>query len=572
MGIPLRLLLVEDSEDDAVLLARELSKGPFDVTYERVETEETIRQAIKSNKWDLIITDHNLPTMDSKQCLSMVKAMDSDIPIIVVSGCIGEDVAVEAMKSGAHDYIMKGNLQRLLPAVTREVREAASRRARRRAEETIHHMAFHDALTGLANRHEFEHRLQNALLSAKEYDVSHAVLYLDLDQFKIINDTCGHIAGDEFLRRLAREFRMHVREGDTLARLGGDEFGILLEHCNGEQAQKVGDTLLKAVQSLKFEWQKQVVTISVSIGQVEIDASAKDVTEILQQADIACFTAKDLGRNRCYKYRSDDEELARRHGEMQWVTRINHALTTDRFFLAYQKIFSLDNNAPQMYEFLLRLHDENHKVVAPSTFIPAAERYNLMANVDRWVVNEVFRFVAKESESGGQFLPECCFINLSGNSLSDDGFFGYIREKLQQYQIDPSRICFEITETATISRLDSAVSFIKDIKNIGARFALDDFGSGLSSFSYLKTIPVDYLKIDGGFVMNMIEDHMDCAFVDVINRLGHVAGLKTIAEFVENNTIHQKLVEIGVDFAQGYALHQPEPLSALYPVAESAQA
>ena len=569
MGIPLRLLLVEDSEDDAILLARELSKGPFDVSYERVETEETIRKAIKSNKWDLIITDHNLPTMDSKQCLSMVKSMDSDIPIIVVSGCIGEDVAVEAMKSGAHDYIMKGNLQRLLPAVTREIREAESRRARRRAEETIHHMAFHDALTGLANRHEFEHRLQNALMSAKEYEISHAVLYLDLDQFKIINDTCGHIAGDELLRRLAREFRRHVREGDTLARLGGDEFGVLLEHCNGEQAQKVSEGLLKAVQALDFEWQKQVVAISVSIGQVEIDATAKDVTEILQKADIACFTAKDLGRNRSYQYRTDDEELARRHGEMQWVTRINHALSNNRFFLAYQKIFSLKQKTPQMYEFLLRFHDENNKVVSPSAFIPAAERYNLMAGIDRWVVNEVFQFVAKESQSGGRFLPECCFINLSGNSLSDDGFFSYIREKLEQYQIDPSLICFEITETATISRLNSAVSFIKDIKNIGAKFALDDFGSGLSSFSYLKTIPVDYLKIDGGFVINMLEDHMDCAFVDVINQLGHVAGLKTIAEFVENEAVHNKLKEMGVDFAQGYGLHQPEPIASLYPIAES---
>ena len=569
MGIPLRLLLVEDSEDDAILLARELSKGPFDVSYERVETEETVRNAIKSNKWDLIITDHNLPTMDSKQCLSMVKSMDSDIPIIVVSGCIGEDVAVEAMKSGAHDYIMKGNLQRLLPAVTREIREAESRRARRRAEETIHHMAFHDALTGLANRHEFEHRLQNALISAKEYDVSHAVLYLDLDQFKIINDTCGHIAGDELLRRLAREFRRHVREGDTLARLGGDEFGVLLEHCNGEQAQKVSEGLLRAVQALDFEWQKQVVAISVSIGQVEIDATAKDVTEILQKADIACFTAKDLGRNRSYQYRSDDEELARRHGEMQWVTRINHALSNNRFFLAYQKIYSLTDDEPPLYEFLLRLHDENNKIVSPSAFIPAAERYNLMAGIDRWVVNEVFQFVAKEARAKSRFLPACCFINLSGNSLSDDGFFSYIREKLEQYQIDPSRICFEITETATISRLNSAVAFIKDIKNIGAKFALDDFGSGLSSFSYLKTIPVDYLKIDGGFVINMLEDHMDCAFVDVINQLGHVAGLKTIAEFVENDAVHNKLKEMGVDFAQGYALHQPEPIASLFQVTES---
>ena len=212
-----------------------------------------------------------------------------------------------------------------------------------------------------------------------------------------------------------------------------------------------------------------------------------------------------------------------------------------------------------MYEFLLRLRDENHKVVSPTAFIPAAERYNLMPGIDRWVVNEVFKYLADASATGSE-LPECSFINLSGNSLSDDGFFGYIREKLQQYRLDPSLICFEITETATISRLNSAVAFIKEIKNIGAKFALDDFGSGLSSFAYLKTIPVDYLKIDGGFVINMLEDHMDCAFVDVINQLGHVAGLKTIAEFVETEAIHAKLKEMGVDFAQGYGLHQPEPL------------
>lgn len=562
MGIPLRLLVVEDSEDDAVLLARELTKGEFDVTYERVETEATMRLALESNKWDIIITDHNLPSLDSGHALLVVKSLDSEIPIIVVSGSMGEDVAVAAMKSGAHDYIMKDNLSRLVPAVEREIREAESRRARRRAEETIHHMAFHDALTGLANRNEFEQCVYSALAMAKERKLSHALLYLDLDQFKIINDTCGHVAGDELLRQLAKEINRHVREHDTLARLGGDEFGVLLECCSAEHALIIAESLRTAIQEFRFNWSGQVFSLGVSIGQVAIDETSEDVTEILRAADIACYTAKDMGRNRIYQYRIDDVELTRRHGEMKWVTRINQALENDSFVLFQQKMAVLSGNTPvEMFEFLVRIQEEGSRIVSPAAFIPAAERYNLMPGIDRWVVDHAFLHMAKLSREGNVGRQYQCFINLSGASLSDKDFFNFIRNKLIAYALEPSSICFEITETATISNLGRAVEFIKEIKRQGFKFALDDFGSGLSSFSYLKSIPVDYLKIDGGFVINMLNDHMDCAFVDVINRLGHVAGLQTIAEFVESEVVMLKLKDLGVDFAQGYHIHQPEPIN-----------
>ena len=555
---PLKLLLVEDSEDDALLLIRELKQGGYVPEYLRVDSEEDMYVALGNNDWDIVITDHNLPGFGSGRAIEIVSEQGGDVPVIIVSGSIGEDVAVSAMKAGAHDYIMKNNLKRLVPAIERELREAVNRKVTRQARDTIHHMAYHDALTGLANRHEFKLRLDHAINSAVTEDCTHILVYLDLDQFKIINDTSGHHAGDELLRQLGVLLRDAVRESDCLARLGGDEFGILLEHCSMERAKDIAGKILGMVRDFRFSWDGKSFVIGASMGMVVIDGHGESASDVLKSADMACYLAKDKGRNRYHIYNIDDKEMLLRHGEMEWVSRINQALQNDQFVLYQQGIFPVqpEGSAPKQCEFLIRLDDGNNELVLPGAFLPAAERYNLMPALDRWVIKTAFTYIASKHGAGDE--THRYFINLSGASLSDKEFFDYINAQIKQSGIMPSMICFEITETAAISSFQEAVEFIKGIRSLGCKIALDDFGSGLSSFSYLKAIPADFLKIDGNFVKDIVADPMDRAIVEAITRIARVAGLETIAEFVENEAIMNEVRSIGVDFAQGYGLHRPE--------------
>jgi len=561
--IPLRILIVEDSEDDAILLMRHIRRGGYTPNYLRVENGADLRKALQDNTWDLVITDHNMPSFSSEDALKIVKSNNADIPVIIVSGSIGEDLAVAAMRTGAHDYIMKDNLTRLVPAIERELRESASRSARRKAEEMIKHMAFHDSLTGLTNRHEFENRLRRALSSVRQHGKEHVLLYLDLDQFKIVNDTCGHIAGDELLKQIADVLQKRMRDTDTLARLGGDEFGVLLEDCAHDHALGIADELLKTIRDFRFTWDKKSFVIGASIGAVIIADGSKTMTDLMRSADLACYEAKERGRNRVYMFRENDEGLLRRQGEMQWVARINEAIEHDRLVLHKQCIISLqdDQQTIQHSEFLLRMQGENGQLILPGAFIPAAERYNVMPDLDRWVIHEVFEYLAGGKGQAGFSPGDKAFINLSGASLSDHAFFPYIHEQLREFGIPPAMICFEITETAAITNLRNVMQFINEIRSEGCEFALDDFGSGLSSFSYLKTLPVNYIKIDGNFVRDMLSDPMDCAIVDAINQIGHTVGLQTIAEFVENEEILNKLKDMGVDYAQGYGIAHPGPLT-----------
>jgi diguanylate cyclase (GGDEF)-like protein len=569
MNKPLRILMVEDSEDDAALLLRQLRKGGYEPACHRVDCGPDFESALYSKSWDLVITDHNLPGYSSEATLAAVKRSGIDIPVIIVSGSIGEEIAVAAMKNGANDYIMKNNLMRLVPAVERELRETQNRHAHRLAQETLHHLALHDPLTGLANRHEFEVRLNLALTEAGN-GVQHALLYMDLDQFKVINDTCGHEAGDELLRQLAIVLRAPIREIDTLARLGGDEFGMLLLHCPLDEARHVAERMLRNIKDFRFTWQDKSFAIGASIGLVMLAEPNQSSSEVLRVADMACYAAKDKGRNRVHVYRADDAELLQRHGEMQWVAHINRALEDNRFVLYRQCIMPLDGNGSWHSEFLLRLQGDNGDHILPGAFIPAAERYDLMPKLDRWVVRNAFEYLAQRIREAGGKLPEVHFINLSGATLSDDHFAEYVTEQLRACGLPPQLVGFEITETAVISNLRSAVSFFEQARQMGCLVALDDFGAGLSSFSYLKTIPADYLKIDGSFIRDILDDPMDQAIVDAINRIGHVAGLKTIAEYVESDAIKQRLSEIGVDYAQGFAIQRPVPLHDCAPFAVSA--
>jgi len=425
----------------------------------------------------------------------------------------------------------------------------------------LSHQASHDALTGLLNRQAFETRLQQLLENTQQENSHHTLCYMDLDQFKIVNDTCGHTAGDELLRQLAVELRAQVRGSDVLARLGGDEFGLLLEGCSLDMSDIIVGKLLQVVRDFRFRWQEQTFSVGVSIGVVSIHAGCGDLMEIMRAADSACYAAKDGGRNRIYKYQPDDREVAQRRGEMQWISRITQAIDEGRLRLYYQTIQPLNPGTQGAhYEILLRMLDEAGNIVPPAAFIPAAERYGLMPTIDRWVIENTFIKLGKLYRGETKQLLHTCSINLSGTSWANEDLPGFICEMAGRYRVPARVICFELTETAAITNLGKAIAFIRELKEAGFRFSLDDFGSGVSSFGYLKQLPVDYLKIDGGFVRNMIDDKIDLAMVETINQIGHIMGIKTIAEFVENAAILEKITRMGVDNAQGYAIARPLPL------------
>lgn len=422
--------------------------------------------------------------------------------------------------------------------------------------------ATHDALTGLANRREFEYRLEQALNDLARKPSQHSVMFLDLDQFKLVNDTSGHAAGDELLRHICTVLQQGLREGDTLARLGGDEFGILLEHCPPKAAEAIAETLRQTVQSLSFVWEGRPFVSTVSIGLVHISHMPTTLEASMRSADMACYMAKEKGRNRIQVYHADDCEVSVRFGEMAWVQRLHMALDENRFCLFSQQIASIGHNTPHdsgHIEILLRLRDETGRMILPDSFIPAAERYGLMTSLDRWVVRNVFKIIAQcRGEQGYSGPMVVCAINLSGASIGDDAFLDYLKLQFQTYGIEPSLICFEITETCAIANLGSAIRFINELKGLGCQFSLDDFCAGMSSFAYLKHLPVDYLKIDGSFVKDMLDNPINRAMVEVINHIGHVMGKRTIAEFVETPQIEVALREIGVDFAQGYLIERPQ--------------
>ena len=455
--------------------------------------------------------------------------------------------------------------QRMVSQVDRAERELKELKLGQEYSVKLAYHASHDPLTNLVNRLEFEKRLALALHTASSQGRQHIVMYLDLDQFKIVNDTCGHAAGDKLLRQVGALLKEQVREGDSLARLGGDEFGVLLENCPMQEAIGISEKLRQCIADFRFVSEGKAFTIGASIGVVQVADGMLSLTDILSAADAACYTAKEKGRNRVQFYRPHDSEVSLRRGELEWVPRLQGALQEGRFVLYSQQIISVGGQLPQMrhHELLVRMVDEQGKVVPPMAFIPAAERYSIMPMIDQWVVQNAFAAISSLGPDCGTYA-----INISGTSIGDERFLEFVREQFRRYVMPPRSVCFEITETAAIANFDKAARFFGEMKSLGCLFSLDDFGAGMSSFGYLKHLPVDFIKIDGSFVKDVAHDPVAVAMVRAINDVGHVMGKKTIGEFVDGESVLGALREIGVDFAQGNWISPPTPFPANPPAAK----
>jgi len=472
---------------------------------------------------------------------------------VAVKNALGQTLIVDGSLTRIHE---KENAADGFLIALRDITEL------KRMSETINYQASHDALTGLSNREEFSYKLNELLKSLKSSDGRHALVVLDIDRFKAVNDTCGALAGDELLRQIAGHIQANISRRDLSARIGGDEYAIILQDCEPEDSVNVARRLQEAVAARKFAWQSAAFPVTLSMGIVPLSRDSGDTHAILAAADDACHLSKEEGGNKINVFRIQDTKFQKRRGEMEWIAKINGAVEENRFLLYHQNIAPLDaaSGLKPKAEVLIRLVNEDGTIARPGDFIPAAERYNLMPLIDRWVIRNSLVSLRILSERRSPLAENAISINLSGPSLLDDSLVDLIMEETALNAISPQSVCFEITETAAIQNLSYATRFMKRLKDEGFTFALDDFGSGFSSFGYLKNLPVDYLKIDGSLVQSIDESLVGYTMVEAINSIGHVMGIKTIAEFVKSPEIKRRLEEIGVDYAQGYHIHEPEPL------------
>ncbi|WP_299080225.1 EAL domain-containing protein [uncultured Paraglaciecola sp.] len=436
---------------------------------------------------------------------------------------------------------------------------------RKQSSISLEYLATHDSHTGIYNRREFERRLKLSLQNAQEENTDLTLLYMDLDQFKVVNDTCGHKAGDLLIKQLAQKLDTVVMEKGILARLGGDEFGVLLEGDNAQMGYLLANKLLTTVQHFRFVWENRIFTLGISIGQVHWQSNIQSPEQLLSMADSACYLAKERGRNQVHTYSSDDEHMQRYESEIAWVSHIHHALQNDSFELYFQHYQALSKNAAgHHYEVLLRMHDKEGNTILPGSFLPAAERYSLTAQIDRWVIENYFNWLANNPLHQSELTRVS--INLSGHSLADKDLKLFALNAFEKYKIPYNKVCFEITESMAILKIDETIEFIDTFHKLGCLFALDDFGSGFSSYNYLKNLPVDQVKIDGSFVRDILVDPVDMAMVNSIKDVAKAMGMETVAEFVESTEIMVELGKMGVDFAQGFGVAKPLPLSEFIPI------
>jgi diguanylate cyclase (GGDEF)-like protein/PAS domain S-box-containing protein len=472
---------------------------------------------------------------------------------VTIKNVMGQSIVVDGSITRIHE---RANATDGFVITLRDITEL------KRLSDTLNYQSSHDRLTGLSNREEFSYKLGEVIKNVRLTGGAHALLVMDVDRFKAVNDTCGAIAGDELLRQVASHIQTNIQRHDISARIGGDEFAIILMNCDADDTVNVAGRLQSAVQRQRFIWQETTFPVTLSVGIVPIDRDAGDIHTILAASDDACHISKEEGGNKITVFHAQDSKFRRRRGDMEWIGKLNRAVEENRFLLYYQTIVPLDSHSvlrPKL-EVLLRLANEDGSIAKPNDFIPAAERYNLMPQIDRWVIENAMRAFRLLQDQKSPLADSVFSINLSGPSLLDDTLVDTILFFLRKYALAAEDFCLEITETAAIQNLSYATRFINRLKSEGFTFALDDFGAGFSSFGYLRDLPVDYIKIDGSFVQNIDESLVSYTMVDSINSIGHVMGLKTVAEFVKNESVKNKLIELGVDYAQGFYFNEPQPL------------
>ena len=566
MNRALRVLLVLDAEADSVRVLAALRGAGFEPDHRRVTTATALREALRFTDWDLVLSDSAQGDLTYASILRELAADGRDLPLILVTSGIGEELAVEAIKAGAADYVSRDHLDRLGSAVGRELRDAEQRRQRRRSEELLRYQACHDDLTGLLNRRTFLERLHDNLVQVRRSRTPASLCFMDLDRFKAVNDRCGHRAGDELLRQLASLMRQAVRESDTLARLGGDEFGLLLRDCDPEQAQRVASDLRDRIRAFRFNWHDQVFDVGISIGIAPVTADAANAAELLSAADMACYRAKEDGEGAIRCYQGEDAELTAQRGDLRSLGALEAALDRDAFVLVTQPLIRLTDGvgATLGREVLLRMRGDDGGLVSPDAFLPIAERNGLLPTLDRWVIHSVLSRIGQWVRHHGNGGGTIFFINLSGASLQEPGLAEFIREEIGRRGVPPDLLCFEIAETAAVVNLSAAIELSHRLKSLGCHFAVDDFGSGLSAFRYVRRLPVDFLRIDGRLVRDMLSDPIERAVVESIQRVGHLMGLCTIAESVETGEHLRVVRALGIDAAQGYAIGRGAPLDEAF--------
>lgn len=553
MTTTLHVLLVEDSEDDAVLLLHALRKGGFEPLYERVDTAPAMSAALARKSWDIVIADHSMPHFDATAALNLLKQSGADLPFIIVSGSIGEDIAVSAMKLGAHDYLMKGNLTRLCPVIEREMREAEVRRQRLRAEERVEHQAHYDLLTDLPNRVMFNDRLTLALAHANRHRRMLAILFVDLDRFKTIVDTLGHAIGDHVLRGVAERLSSSLEEGDTLARLGGDEFVILLPQIHrADKAVKLAQKVLEALKPA-FHFSGHELHITTSIGIALYPYDGEDADTLLKNADTALYRAKEQGRNNYQLY--TPAMNARAFERLALENSLRKALERKEFLLHYQAQQDLKTGEITGMEALLRWQHPDLGLVYPAEFISLAEETGLIVPLGEWVLRTAAAQNKAWQKAG--LPPMVVAVNLSARQFQHHDLVETVARVLKETGLDARWLELEITESIAMQNADYTIIILRDLKEMGLQISMDDFGTGYSSLSYLKKFPIDTLKIDQSFVRDLSTDPNDAAIANAIIVLAHSLKLKVVAEGVETPEQKAFLKEHDCDKTQGYLFSNP---------------
>lgn len=556
MGTPLRVLFVEDSENDAALVVRELQRGGYDPISTRVDTPAAMKEALLGQRWDAVIADYSMPHFSAHEALGLLKDTELDLPFIIVSGSIGEETAIAAMKAGAHDYLIKNNLTRLVPAIERELKDASVRRERRRAEETIQHLAYYDALTDLPNRALLYDRLQQAILAGHREEKPFALLLLDLDRFKEINDTMGHGRGDLLLQQVATRLRDALRKSDTMARLGGDEFAAVLPNTKMDGATLIARKILEAF-NCPFIMDDLSLEIGVSIGIAVFPEHGADADTLMRRADVAMYVSKQTESGYAV-YTSEQDRYAPHR--LALMGELRHAINNGHFFLLYQPTIDLHTAGVSAVEALVRWRHPDLGVIQPDEFIALGEQAGLMKPLTLWVLNAALRQCHVWRQAG---MDIAMAVNISARNLQDPQLPDQVAEILHISGVSPDELNLEITESVIMADAARAMQILTRLRKMGVHLSIDDFGTGYSSLSYLKKLPVDAIKIDKSFVMDMAVDRDDAAIVQSIIDLGHNLGLKIVAEGVENQETWDQLTALGCDAAQGYYMSRPIPATEL---------